>query len=285
MRKDASMRRPLIAFITAALTTMASAAPPMLSNRPYGPEPEQRYDLYRTTDRHDAPLILMVHGGGWFRGDKDMARVVDAKADHWLPQGLAFATTNYRMQPKAPPLEQARDVARALADLQQQAEQLGIDRHNIVLMGHSAGAHLIALLAARPDLLAEAGAKPPRGYVLLDSGALDVPDIMSRRHLPLYDRAFGNTPADWTAASPFQQLRQSTAPLLIICSTRRADACVQGRAFADKARQLGGQAEVLPLDKSHGEINAQLGNDPQYTAQVDAFLTKLSPAFGARLPR
>lgn len=161
------MRRPLIAFIAAALTTMVSAASPMLSNRPYGPEPEQRYDLYRTTDRHDAPLILMVHGGGWFRGDKDMARVVDAKADHWLPQDLAFATTNYRMQPKAPPLEQARDVAHALADLQRQAEQLGIDRHNIVLMGHSAGAHLIALLAARPALLAEAGAKPPRGYVLL----------------------------------------------------------------------------------------------------------------------
>src|SRR5574343_827971 len=278
MRKDTSMRRPLIAFIAAALTTMVSAASPMLSNRPYGPEPEQRYDLYRTTDRHDVPLILMVHGGGWFRGDKDMARVVDAKADHWLPQGLAFATTNYRMQPKAPPLEQARDVALALADLQRQAAKTGVHRSNVVLMGHSAGAHLIALLAARPELLAEAGAEPPKGYVLLDSGALDVPAIMNARHFRLYDRAFGDNPADWVAASPFHQLRQATAPMLAICSSRRENACPQAKAFAGKAVGLGSRVEVLPLDKTHGEINAQLGSDPAYTAAVDDFLKQLSPA-------
>lgn len=276
--------RLFYALILALCCTFCHAAAPALSDIAYGPEPDQRYDLYRPTGSDNAPLILMVHGGGWRFGDKDMGRVVDNKLARWLPRGIAFATINYRMQPKAPPLEQARDVARALADIQRNANKLGIDHNDIVLMGHSAGAHLIALLAARPDLQAEAGVQPWRGTVLLDSGALDVPAIMNARHFRLYDRAFGNNPAEWTAVSPYQQLRQATAPILAVCSTRRDDSCPQARAFVGKAMQLGGEAEVLPQDKSHGEINAQLGNDLAYTTAVERFLGQLSPKFAKRLP-
>jgi arylformamidase len=167
--------------------------------------------------------------------------------------------------------------------VQKNAEKYGIDRNSIVLMGHSAGAHLIALLAARPELLAAAGAARPQGFVLLDSGALDVPAIMNARHFRLYDRAFGNNPADWTAASPFHQLRQATAPILAVCSSRRADSCSQAHAFTEKAQGLGSSADIMPLDKSHGEINAQLGEDPAYTAAVEHFIGHLSPQFAERL--
>jgi acetyl esterase/lipase len=278
--------RLLCALLLAACAaaTAHAAATPTLSNIAFGHDPDQRYDLYRPANSDSAPLILMVHGGGWSFGDKDMGRVVTNKVERWLPRGIAFITTNYRMQPKAPPLEQARDVARALADVQQNWQKLGIDRNNIVLMGHSAGAHLIALLAARPELLAEAGAKPPQGFVLLDSGALDVPAIMNARHFRLYDRAFGSNPADWTAASPWHQLRQASAPILAVCSSRRNDACPQARAFVSKAQGLGSPAEMLSQDKTHGEINAQLGEDPSYTAAVERFLSHLSPKFAERLP-
>lgn len=271
-----------IFFIVCSITCHAAA--PAFADIPYGPDPDQRFDLYRPAKGDSAPLILMVHGGGWRYGDKDMGRVVDNKLARWLPRGIAFATINYRMQPKAPPLEQARDVARALADIQRNANKLGIDHNNIVLMGHSAGAHLIALLAARPDLQAEAGLQPWRGAVLLDSGALDVPAIMNARHFRLYDRAFGSNPADWSAASPYHQLRQATAPILAVCSSRRDESCPQARAFVSKAQQLGGEAEVLPQDKSHGEINAQLGEDLAYTAAVEHFLGRLSQKFAERLP-
>ncbi len=254
-----------------------------ISDIAYGPAPEQRYDLYLPSAQQNAPAILMVHGGGWFRGDKDMARVIDNKVARWLPRGIAFATTNYRMQPMAAPLEQARDVAHALASLQQSASQRGIAPGGIVLMGHSAGAHLIALLAARPELLAEAGAQKPLGYVLLDSGALDVPAIMNKRHLRLYDRAFGSNPADWVAASPYHQLRQATPPMLAVCSTRRADACPQAQALAEKARGLGASIVVFPQDMTHGEINAQLGQDGDYTSSVERFIGSLSPHLAERL--
>lgn len=260
-----------------------AGTPPTRSDIPYGPAPEQRFDLYAPPLSKEAPLILMVHGGAWRLGDKEMGRVVDNKVARWVPRGIAFASINYRMQPKAPPLEQARDVARALAAVQREAENLGIDRDNIVLMGHSAGAHLIALLASRPELRDEAGASPWRGTVLLDSGALDVPAIMNARHLPLYDRAFGNNPADWLAASPYQQLQQATAPILAICSSRRARACEQAGRFVTKAQGLGTQAALLPLDKTHGEINAQLGDEPAYTTEVERHLGNWSPAFAKRL--
>lgn len=282
---ELAMSRKMLFFAllsACCLSTGAVGQTPVIGDHAYGPDPEQRYDLY-PAKRGEAPLIMMVHGGGWARGDKSRGRVVDNKLKHWLPQGIAFATTNYRMQPKAPPLEQARDVARALANIQQNSSFFGVDRGNIILIGHSAGAHLIALLATRPELLNDAGAKSPRAYILLDSGALDVPAIMKSRHLPLYDRAFGNDPADWTAASPYHQLRKATAPMLIVCSTRRANACPQGRSFAAKANDLGGQVEVLPSDKSHGEINAQLGEDAAYTAQVERFMRGNSAAFAARL--
>lgn len=271
----------LFSLLLASFACLADAAPPLL-DAPYGSEPEQRFDLHTPAGEKAAPLILMVHGGGWAFGDKEMGRVVDNKLKHWLPRGIAFMSINYRMQPKAPPLTQARDVARALAHVEENSHRLGIDPRHIVLMGHSAGAHLIALLAARPELLAEAGAQAPRGYVLLDSGALDVPAIMNARHFRLYDRAFGSNPADWVAASPFHQLRQATAPMLAICSSRRENACPQAKAFAGKAVGLGSRVEVLPLDKTHCEINAQLGSDPAYTAAVDDFLKQLSPAFAER---
>jgi len=57
-------------------------------------------------------------------------------------------------------------------------------------MGHSAGAHLVALLTAHPAFTQAEGALPWLGTVSLDSAAFDVVAVMSGRHLALYDRAF-----------------------------------------------------------------------------------------------
>ena len=106
---------------------------------------------------------------------------------------------------------------------------------------------------------------------------------MNARHLPLYDHAFGRKPADWLAASPYQQLQQATGPMLAVCSSRRASACEQAGRFVTKAQGLGTQATLLPLDKTHGEINAQLGDETAYTAEVERHLGNWSPAFAKRL--
>lgn len=264
---------------------------PSLANVAYGPEAAQVYDVYLPREQapapgaQGAPVIFMVHGGAWAVGDKAMSRVVDAKVARWCAQGFVLVSVNYRMLPDVPPDGQWRDVALALAHAQAHAAHWGADAGQFILMGHSAGAHLVALLAAAQPASQGLGGPPVLGTVALDSAALDVPAIMGRAHPRLYDRPFGQDPGYWRAMSPLQQWHQGAAPVLAVCSTRRDDACAQAQAFVARATQLGGRAQWLGQDLSHGDINAQLGLDNAYTRAVEAFMASLSPEVAQRISR
>lgn len=264
---------------------LTAAQSPAHRDVAYGRDPSQTLDVYvpAAAPAQGAPVIFMVHGGAWAIGDKASSHVVRHKAARWLPKGLLFISVNYRMLPKADPLEQARDVALALAFAQQQAASWGGDSSRFVLMGHSAGAHLVSLLTASPDLAREQGAKPWLGTVSLDSAAFDVTAIMKARHARLYDRAFGQDPNFWAATSPLHQLKQAQAPLLAVCSSRRDDACPQAQGFADKAKSLGMRVTVLPQDRSHAQINDELGEPGAYTEAVEAFLRSLDERLAQNL--
>lgn len=249
----------------------------------YGPDAAQTFDVYAPTDAHDAPVILLVHGGGWRIGNKAAAGLIRDKVRHWVARGVIVISVGYPLLPATPPLAQARSVALALAVAQKHARQWGGDPRRFVLMGHSSGAHLVALISARPGMAIAQGAQPWQGTVALDTAAYDVTKIMRRRHLRLYDRAFGDAPAHWKAASPFWQLQTAMAPFLAVCSSRRAHSCDQARAFAQKARHLGTRVTVLPEDLSHRGINVDLGEPSVYTRAVDHFLSSLGPAWSQRL--
>ncbi|MBD9480520.1 alpha/beta hydrolase [Pseudoxanthomonas sp. PXM02] len=259
----------------AARTPTLPAGTRALRDVAYGDDPRQRFDVYLPAQPKSAPIILFVHGGGWANGNKDNPGVVENKAAYWLPKGYILVSTNYRMRPDTAPLDQARDVARALAAVQKRAPEWKGDASRVLLMGHSAGAHLIALVGASSTLWREAGATRPRGVVSVDSGALDVPQTMQRPPFPgVYQRAFGNDRNDWIAASPYHQLTRDAVPMLFVCSSRRKDACPQGRSMAEKAKTLGVAMEVLPEDLSHGEVNRELGLPSGYTNTVDAFVQR-----------
>lgn len=239
----------------------------------YGPDARQRLDVYLpAAGVPRSGVVLMVHGGGWRRGDKAMGSVVTNKAAHWLSQGLVFVSVNYRMLPEAHPLQQAEDVARALAFAQAHAASWQVDPARFVLVGHSAGAHLVALLTADPSIAQHQGAKPWLGAVPLDSAGYDIPKVMQGRHFKLYDEAFGTDAAFWREASPLQRLVPKPAPMLLVCSSKRRVSCPQAEAFAAAAQQAGGRATVLPQALSHREINDQMGLPGRYTDAVDAFL-------------
>jgi acetyl esterase/lipase len=273
-------------FVLAALLAAGFAAnavraqgtirsPDVLRDVPYGGDAAQTFDLYMPSRaaRRPAPLLVMVHGGGWRRGDKRSHNVVDNKLRYWRGKGYAFASVNYRLQGGVTPLEQAEDVAKALAALQRQAEASGIDPDKIFLMGHSAGAHLVALLGADPALAQAAGARPWLGTVVLDSAALDVVALMERPHLGLYDDAFGASRELWEKASPQAQLKPGAAPFYLVCSTQRRDRpCAQALAFRRKALSMGVQAWISAQDLSHGEINKTLGEKNDYTRAVYDFM-------------
>ena len=251
----------------------------VLTDVAYGPAARQRMDVYLPARQvTGAPVILMVHGGAWRLGDKGMRSVVDNKVARWVSRGFIFVSINYRLLPAANPEEQAHDVGQALALAQSRAAAWGADATKFILMGHSAGAHLVALLTASPAATLQHGARPWLGAVALDSAAFDVTQLMAGRHLPLYDRAFGKDPAFWRRVSPLHQLSAAAYPLLAVCSTRRADACPQAHGFERKAAALGVRVVVLEQDLSHREINQSLGLDSGYTRAVEAFMGSLDPA-------
>ena len=261
-------------FLTAA-TASAQITP--IADIPYGSDGRQRMDVFLPDAPRGAPILLMVHGGAWMVGDKSMSRVVDAKVAHWVgDRGFIVVSVNYRMVPQVDVMTQARDVAAAMAAVQARAADWGGDASRLVLMGHSAGAHLAGLLSADPALVAAQGARLWRGTVVLDSAAIDTVRLMSQRHARFYDRVFGADPASWRSVSPTAVLTSRAVPTLVVCSTlRRDDSCGQATVFVDRARSVGARSELLPQPLDHASINGELGRPGPYTASVDAFIDRL----------
>lgn len=264
---------PAIALLLTAVLAHATPDRQMA----YGPDPAQRLDVYLPAQPQGAPVLVMVHGGAWMFGRPDAANVVDAKVAHWVRErGFVFVSVGYRLVPRVDVRTQGQDVARAIAEVERLAPGWGADADRLVLMGHSAGAHLVALLSAKPALAEAQRARRWRGTVVLDSAALDTEGLMQRPHLRLYDRAFGGDPLLWRAVSPTARLARGSLPMLLVCaSARRDDSCGQSAQFAARVQASGGQATVLPQPLSHREINSRLGESGDYTRSVERFIDGL----------
>ena len=271
---DAGMIRDMIQKRAEARTTTSSQTSNTMMDVTYGSDKKQRMDVYLPTNPQNAPVVVMVHGGAWKIGDKRSDNVVDNKKARWNPKGIIFVSVNYRLLPDADPLKQADDVASALAYVQSHAAQWGGDSQKIVLMGHSAGAHLVDLISSDPARYPNL--KPWLGTVSLDSAAMDIPKVMSTKHYDFYDEAFGTDPAYWADASPYQRLDSNAVPMLLVCSTERPDKpCAQTEAFVQKAKSLNLRAEMTPQALKHKEINDELGLESNYTKAVEEFMRSL----------
>jgi len=264
---------------------------PDLGDLAYGPQTRQTLDVFlpkAANDKGDAPIILMVHGGGWCVGDKAARSITENKVARWVPKGFIVVSANYPMVGDgSDALAQAHHIARATAFVQAKARDWGGDPRRVILMGHSAGAHLVSLVNADASIRRVNAVQPLLGVVSLDAGAIDVVRQMPNVYPFLevrYREAFGDTESAWIAASPFHQIDRTAAPWLGVCSTTRKDEpCGQAQAYAVKSNDLGIRAQVLPQRKSHGAINAELGTPGDYTRAVEAFMASLDPAVARRL--
>ena len=245
----------------------------------YGDDPRQRLDFTPASDRA-APLVLFVHGGGWRRGDK---RIAGHMAAHFHARGYAFAAINYRLAPDARPDQQAGDVAAALARLRGDARQLGLDPDRIMLIGHSAGAHLVALVGTDPAYLAAHRIPIPAidGVVPLDGAGYDVPRQLAaagpflRR---IYVNAFGEDPAYRRRVSPITHAAGPNAAhfLILHVASRPDDAGAQSAALGAALRQARTPAEVAAVEGNHMTIFRGFGSPGhQATALTDAFAARI----------
>jgi acetyl esterase/lipase len=241
----------------AALVAMATAACSKLSfiaanvpaafgpykrkrNVAFGSHPEHRLDIYSpelpaATSR---PLVVFWYGGRWENGDKDDYRFVGAA----LAQiGAVAVLPNYRHYPLVKMPGFMGDAALAVGWAALYAAELGADPSRVYLMGHSAGAHIAALLALNEHYLEVPGrpALPIAGMIGL-SGPYDF--------LPLEDPdlqdMFG-PPDLYPDSQPIHFVRPGAPPMLLLHGL--ADQTVRPRNSVHFAAALQAQGVAVRL--------------------------------------
>jgi len=244
----------------------------------YGNHQRQQVDIYEPKDIvEDRPLILFIHGGGWRRGSHKM---IDGKAQYIGGKGLYFASAGYRVLPDSPVEEQAQDIGLALQALIKQSDTIGFDANQIVLMGHSAGAHLAALVSTDPQYAGDAF-NAIKGVVLIDGAGYDVAKNMANDWpgvKGIYEGAFGLDPKRQKALSAVTHIGGADAPnWLALYVKQRAPSREQAKLLTDGLNKQGQSAKAVAIaGTDHMGINRELGaaGKPQ-TDAVDAFLAKV----------
>jgi acetyl esterase/lipase len=264
-----------------SLALTAEDTPLVLRDVPYSDAGGVRtsLDVYAPAGDDKLPIMIWIHGGGWRFGNKNNVLV---KPTAFNAQGFVFVSTNYRLQPGVTYQDQAGDVAKAIGWVHSHAAEFGGDPAKIYLMGHSAGAHLAALVSTDERYLKAAGLKPAdvAGVVLLDGAAYDIARQIEIAPLPrmktIYTDAFGDDPADHRDASPITHIAagKDIPPFLILYVATRRDGRLQSTQLSETLSRAGASAKLVAAEnKTHATISGEFGQpDDAPTEAVFAFL-------------
>ncbi|MGQ0508098.1 MAG: alpha/beta hydrolase [Myxococcaceae bacterium] len=250
------------ASLLVALT--ASANPARISDVRYGLDALQSLDLYLPKTPGPHPILAFVHGGEFFEGDKSQHQ---PKGKAFAAAGVIFAAVNHRLSPAVRHPAHVQDIVLALKYLREHAAEWSGDPSRLFLSGHSAGAHLAALVGTDEQFLHSRGMGPEQlaGVMLLDGAGYDVPRRL-RRTIPEvrrgYELAFGTDPQAWAEVSPPRRvLRGEPLPpfLLLYAGTARSPR-VQAISFAHVLRAAGTRGRLVHVpDRNHVTIEQRLG--------------------------
>ncbi|HCI47627.1 MAG TPA: hypothetical protein DFI00_10070 [Rhodospirillaceae bacterium] len=248
------------------------------------PDDERRkLDIYPTTHANGAaPVMVMIHGGGWQIGRKDTNDLLKNKVPYFDREGWVFTSINYRLVPNATPAEQAHDVATALVWLRDHIAEHGGDPAQIHIMGHSAGAHLAALTAIDPQYLHAVGADTGliRSVTLLDGAGYNLLEHQPTNFIirKMYNDAFGEELEARIPVSPIHQIKAGASiPPFLITYVERTRSPEASEELATALREAGFSAETYqaPEGYDHGSINGDFGaTDDPVSKRVMEFLNQ-----------
>jgi acetyl esterase/lipase len=250
-----------------------------------------RLDLFLPKGQKDYPVVVLVRGGAWIMGDNRCCGLYSAVGEFLARQGIAAVLPNYRLSPGVRHPEHVRDVARAVAWTRAHIADCGGRPDQLFLAGHSAGGHLVALLATKEQYLKGEGLRSAdiRGVICfcgvyrIPDGAVDVtlggatpaafrlsemapfrgggqgggptlPGIPFS--LNVYAPAFGNDPRVREEASPLSHVRPGLPPFLIL-SAENDLPTLPGMAeeFYQALVDQGNEAQFLGVaDRNHNSI-------------------------------
>jgi acetyl esterase/lipase len=313
-RESMRLVRFLIAIAAIALSApAASGAATAHTNLSYDidspPAPAQpaqnMLDLYTPDgvgggDRR--PVVVYVHGGGWSIGDK--ANKIADKVALFTNAGYVFASVNYRLSPatgdpSSPDPARIRfpahphDVGEALGWLDRNVARYGGDPDRLLLIGHSAGAHLVSLVSTDPSYASAYGVRPWQiaGTASLDTDAFDItaeadPASPGANNPAMFWNAFA-TPAEnaadrsWELGSPLRWADPADPPFLLVTS-RIPNRLRDNQAMAAALGQ--DPASVVSLPYTHEQINENLGGAGDTAGETGAVMDFFGDALRAAEP-
>ena len=264
---------------------------------------QSRLDLYLpegATATDSRPVVVYVHGGGWRAGDK-RNRIAD-KVNLFTGAGYVFASLNYRLSPatlsatpdpsriKFP--DHPHDVGEAIGWLDRNLASYGGDPERIALIGHSAGAHLVSLVAADPSYVQAYEVEPWQlvGAVSLDTAAFDVAARIAELRPAgrlLYVNAFGtaaeNEATDsWAKASPITWADVGDPAQFLVTQTANPARVQENRRMAAALGQDPEGVFLAPYD--HAGINDAVGDVDDPAGETEAIMAFLREAIAAAQP-
>jgi len=211
-----------------------------------------RLDMYLPRNKKDFPIVVLVHGGGWDTGDNRCSGLYSSVGQFLASQGIGAVLPNYRLSPQVKHPGHVKDVASAVAWTKSHAGQYGGNTRRLHLIGHSAGAHLVALLTADESYLKAEGMNGGdikgvitfSGVYRISAGLMDgalgcsgpralrfeqmLPlrgesDPVWKWHPPgvhvaadIFGPAFGDSSEQRAEASPITHVRRDMPPFLIL---------------------------------------------------------------------
>jgi acetyl esterase/lipase len=173
---------------------------------------KDRLDLYIPKGVTNAPVILSFHGGALWQGDKAEEVFVGQR---FAAAGYLTVVASYRLSPEVSHPAHIQDAAAAFAWVKRHIRQHGGDANRIMVIGHSAGAYLAALLVTDTRYLAAHKLSPGdiRGIVPVSGFFwVDKPGVAPDRPKEVW----GPEPRVWMEASPARYLRADLPPVLLI---------------------------------------------------------------------
>jgi acetyl esterase/lipase len=225
---------------------------------------KHKLDIYRPKDKSSLPVLFFVHGGAWRSGDRSYYPPL---GNRYAKEGFVTVIPSYRLAPKYKHPAQIEDVAAAFAWTVRHVAEYGGDTNRIFAAGHSAGAHLAALLALDPSHLAAWQLSPTNiRAVLAFSGVYNLAIVEAQSNV------FGDEPAVRRAASPVFHASASAPPFLVTyCEWDYFTLPAQARMFHRALKRSGANSDLLyvPGENHLSEmINVTRAEDPTVSAAV-----------------
>ena len=198
-------------------------------------EAKHKLDVYLPAGRKNFPVFFFVHGGAWRTGDRSRYAALGYR---FAREGIGVVIPSYRLSPANLHPAHIEDVAAAFAWTVRHIASHGGDAGRITIGGHSAGGHLVALLALDTRNLERHQVSPKtiRGVIPM-SGVYNVEALAN---------IFGADAQARREASPIHHVKPGAPPFLITyCQWDYLTLPAQARVFHAALQKAGVASELV----------------------------------------